>query len=68
MPSPGSLFFSLVVSALGMAYIVYGRRQARLVPVVAGVILCLYTYFVDDWLVLGLVGAALAAAPFLIDG
>ena len=51
-----------------MAYIVYGRRQGRLVPVLAGVILCLYTYFVDDWLWLSLVGAGLAVAPFLIDG
>ena len=63
-----TLYFSIVTSALGMAYIVYGRRQSRIVPVVAGVVLCFYTYFVDGWLWLCLVGAVLAAAPFVIDG
>ena len=62
-----TLYFSIVASALGMAYIVYGRRQAKIVPVVAGVLLCLYTYFVDGWLWLCLLGAALALAPFILD-
>jgi hypothetical protein len=62
-----TLYFSIVTSALGMAYIVYGRRQAKMVPVVAGVLLCFYTYFVDGWLWLSIVGAALALAPFILD-
>lgn len=61
------LYFSIVASALGMAYIVYGRRQAKIVPVIAGVLLCLYTYFVDGWLWLCILGAALALAPFILD-
>ncbi len=61
------LYFSIVVSALGMAYIVYGRRQAKIVPVIAGVLLCLYTYFVDGWLWLCILGASLALAPFILD-
>jgi len=62
-----TLYFSIVTGALGMAYIVYGRRQAKLVPVVAGALLCFYTYFVDGWLWLCIVGAALALAPFILD-
>jgi hypothetical protein len=62
-----TLYFSIVTSALGMAYIVYGRRRSRMVPVVAGVLLCFYTYFVDGWLWLCIVGAALALAPFILD-
>ena len=62
-----TLYFSIVTSALGMAYIVYGRRQAKIVPVIAGVLLCFYTYFVDGWLWLSIVGAALALAPFILD-
>ena len=62
-----TLYFSIVTSALGMAYIVYGRRQSKIVPVVAGVVLCFYTYFVDGWLWLCIVGAALALAPFVLD-
>ncbi len=62
-----SLYVSIVTSALGIAYIVYGRRQSKIVPVVAGVVLCFYTYFIDGWLWLCIVGAALALAPFVLD-
>ena len=62
-----TLYFSILTSALGMAYIVYGRRQSKIVPIVAGVVLCFYTYFIDGWLWLCMVGAALALAPFILD-
>jgi len=62
-----TLYFSIVTSALGMAYIVYGRRRAKMIPVIAGVLLCFYTYFVEGWLWLSIVGAALALAPFILD-
>jgi hypothetical protein len=63
----GKLFFSIITGAVGMAYMVYGKRQTRLVPVVAGLLLCGYSYFIDSWVWLGVVGAALAVAPFVID-
>ena len=50
-----------------MAYIVYGRRTTKLVPVISGVLLCIYPFFIEGWLWLGVVGAALLAAPFVID-
>lgn len=61
------LFFGILTGAVGVAYIVYGRRQTRLVPVVAGVFLCVYPYFIEGWVWLALVGAALVAAPFMVD-
>jgi hypothetical protein len=63
-----ALYLSIFTSALGMAYIVYGRRQAKFVPLIAGVALCLYTWFIDDWLWLCVVGGALLVLPFVIDG
>ena len=67
MPSANSLFFGILAGAIGMAYFVYGKRQARAVPMVAGIVLCVYPYFVDSLLWLSLIGVALVAAPFLID-
>ena len=63
----GNLFFGIVAGAIGAAYIVYGRRQTKLVPVIAGVLLCIYPYFVESWLWLGVVGAVFLVAPFVID-
>jgi hypothetical protein len=59
--------FGIFSGAVGMAYIVYGKRQTKLVPVIAGVLLCIYPYFVEGWLWLGGIGAVLLAAPFVID-
>jgi hypothetical protein len=50
-----------------MGYFIYGKRQLKIVPMVAGVLLCIYPYFVDSLLWLSLVGLILIAAPFLID-
>jgi hypothetical protein len=62
-----TIFFSIVTSALGIAYMMYGRRQAKFAPLIAGLALCVYSYFIDSWLWLGVIGAALAALPFIVD-
>jgi hypothetical protein len=62
-----ALFVGMIVSAVGVGYIMYGRRQTRFVPVIAGVVLCIYPYFVDDWVWLAVIGVPLLVAPFLID-
>jgi len=63
----GNLFFGLVAGAVGLAYITYGKRQSKFVPLVAGVLLCAYPYFVDSGLWLAIIGALLVVAPFVID-
>jgi hypothetical protein len=62
-----NLFFGIVAGAIGMAYLLYGRRQTKLVPVIAGILLCIYPYFIQSWLWLCVMGALLLAAPFVID-
>jgi len=57
----------IITGALGVAYIVYGKRQTKFVPLIAGVLLCGYSYFIDSWVWLCVVGALLLAAPFIID-
>lgn len=56
-----------MAGVFGMAYFVYGKRQAKFVPMVAGALLCVYPYFIDSVLWLSVVGGLLLAAPFLID-
>jgi predicted cobalt transporter CbtA len=45
----------------------YGKRQTKFVPLLAGMALCVYPYFVDSALWLVVIGAVLLAAPFVID-
>jgi hypothetical protein len=62
-----SIVFGIFAGAVGMGYLVYGRRQAKFVPAIAGILLCVYPYFIDSVLWLSVVGALLVAAPFVID-
>jgi len=66
--SPASLFIGILAGAFGVAYFVYGKKQAKLVPMVSGVLLCVYPYALDSVLWLVVIGLALIAAPFVIDG
>ena len=61
------LLIGIFTGALGVAYIAYGRRQTKFVPLLSGVALCSYSYFVDGWVWLCVVGALLAVAPFVFD-
>ena len=62
-----SLIAGVIAGAIGMGYFIYGKRQAKLTPLLAGVLLCVYPYFTDSVLWLSVIGLALVAAPFLID-
>jgi len=62
-----TLLVGLIAGVFGMAYFVYGKRQTKLTPMIAGVMLCIYPYFIDSLLWLCVVGALLLVAPFVID-
>jgi len=67
MPSGAQLLIGMMAGVFGVAYFVYGKRQAKLVPLIAGVLLCVYPYFLESVLWLSVVGILLLAAPFVID-
>ena len=62
-----SLFIGVIAGAVGTGYFIYGKKQSKPVPMIAGALLCIYPYVSDSvaWLVV--VGALLAVAPFVID-
>ncbi len=67
MPAPSQLFIGLIAGAIGVGYFVYGKKEGRFAPMLSGIALCIYPYLVTGTLWLCLVGAALLAAPFLLD-
>ena len=67
MPSASTLLIGMIAGVFGVAYFVYGKRQAKLVPLITGVLLCVYPYFIDSVLWLSIVGILLLSAPFVID-
>ncbi|HKV98612.1 MAG TPA: hypothetical protein VJN96_02250 [Vicinamibacterales bacterium] len=59
---PSSLFIELIVSSIGFVLFAYGKKQQRLPQMFAGVALMIYPYFVDGWMMMAGVGAAICAA------
>jgi hypothetical protein len=62
-----TLAIGILTGAIGVGYFMYGKRQTKFVPLLAGMALCVYPYFVDSALWLVVIGAVLLAAPFLVD-
>ena len=60
------LLVGLLLSAVGIGYLVYGRRQHTPISFVAGLGLILIPFFVDSTMTLLLAGAGIAVVPFLI--
>ncbi len=60
------LMVSVLASAIGMGYIVYGRKQMKSSALIAGIALCIYPYFIPGLLLNLLIGLAIMAVPFFI--
>lgn len=66
MDTGTKLMISVLVSAIGMGYIIYGRKQMKASALVAGIALCIYPYFIPGVILNILVGLIIMAAPFFI--
>ena len=58
-----SLLWGLLFGSIGLGYFIYGKKQKAVVPLVCGLALMLFPYFVSNTMVLVGIGALLAAIP-----
>ena len=52
--------------AFGLGFFVYGKKQHAVVPLVCGIALMIYPYFISDIILLCVIGVALIAVPFFV--
>jgi hypothetical protein len=62
-----SLVVGVIAGAFGVGYFIYGKKQQKFAPMLAGVLLCIYPYATENLLWLIVIGLALLAFPFLVD-
>ncbi|WP_438938513.1 hypothetical protein [Algibacillus agarilyticus] len=60
------ILWSVVFGSIGFAYFMYGKKQRKVVPLISGLVLCIYPYFMPNSLILVIVGIALLATPYFI--
>lgn len=63
--TPGALFASLLFGSIGVGAFIYGKKTGSLRPLVLGIGLMVYPYFISQLALLYGVGVALTAALFL---
>ena len=61
------LFWGLIFGSIGFGYFLYGKKQGRAVPLVCGIALMVYPYFVGSsaFAMIG-IGVVLIAIPYFV--
>ena len=65
MSNPWSLLTGVILGVVGTALFVYGKKQERFPPMIAGVALCVIPYFVASVVALWLIAAACISGLYL---
>ncbi len=60
------LLWGLLFSSIGLGFFLYGRKQRAVVPLVCGMALMIYPYFIPHVGALIAIGVALAAIPYFL--
>jgi hypothetical protein len=61
-----TLLWGLLFGSIGLGFFVYGRRQKAVVPLLAGLALMIFPYFIANTIALVTVGIALIAIPYFL--
>lgn len=63
-----SLMLGMLFGSVGIGFWIYGKREQRLMPLLAGVALMVFPFFMPNNWSLCLVGVGLCALPFVVHG
>ncbi|MDH4274463.1 MAG: amino acid transport protein [Gammaproteobacteria bacterium] len=61
-----TIFLGLLFGAFGFGYFRYGKKQGAIVPLVCGITLMVFPFFVENTLLLVMIGIALIATPYFV--
>ena len=59
-----TLLWGILFGSIGVGFVMYGKRQRATVPLVCGIGLMVFPYFISNAVVLVVVGVVLVAAPY----
>ncbi len=66
MEGTSLLIWGMLFGAVGLGFFTYGRRQKAVVPLVTGVTLFLFPYFISNVYVLVVAGIVLLVLPYFV--
>ena len=66
--SASSLLLGLLFSSIGLGFFLYARKQRAPVPLVCGLALMIFPYFISNSLAVLALGSVLTALPWVFRG
>ena len=63
---PSSLLWGLLFGSIGMGFLIYGRKQRAVVPLICGLALIIFPYFLSNTILLIAVGIVLIGIPYFV--
>ncbi len=64
--STAVLLWGLLFGSIGFGFIIYGKKQKAIVPLITGIVLCVVPYFIANVYALVVVGVVFMAIPFFV--
>ena len=56
----------MVFGSIGLGFFIYGKKQKVIVPLLVGIALMVYPYFIADLTLLVIVGVILMVLPYFV--
>ena len=60
------LLWGLLFGSFGLGFFVYGKKQKAVVPLVCGLALMIFPYFISNTILLVAIGVGLIALPYFV--
>ena len=64
--STSSLLWGLLFGSVGFGFFIYGKKQKSVVPLVCGLVLMVFPYFISNVVLLVAIGITLVAVPYFV--
>lgn len=64
--STANLLWGLLFSSIGVGFALYGKKQRAVVPLLSGLALMFYSYFISNVVLVVIIGVVLTAVPYFI--
>jgi hypothetical protein len=61
-----TLIWGVIFGSIGLGFLVYGKKQKAVIPLLSGIGLIVFPYFISNLYILILSGVILVALPFFI--
>jgi hypothetical protein len=66
MDDTSLLIWGMIFGSIGLGFFLYGKKQKAIVPLMTGIALFVFPYFITDLYILILTGMILTVLPYFV--